>query len=161
VTETMHCYRHPRRETRVSCAACGRPICTECMRPTDVGIKCPDDARLPRSARAGVMKPNQILKSFLAGIGVALVGVPVVYVLFDLPLQWLLSIAAGYGAGTLINRAGGRNGGPLAIAISVVATAIPFLAWLTPDVLTGAANLFEIVAMVFAVVAAGLANRRP
>ncbi len=107
------------------------------------------------------MKPNQILKSFLAGIGVALVGVPVVYVLFDLPLQWLLSIAVGYGAGTLINRAGGRNGGPLAIAISVVATAIPFLAWLTPDVLTGAANLFEIVAMVFAVVAAGLANRRP
>ena len=160
MTETMHCYRHPRRETRVSCATCGRPICTECMRPTDVGIKCPDDARLPRSARAGVMKPNQILKSFLAGIGVALVGVPVVYVLFDLPLQWLLSIAAGYGAGTLINRAGGRNGGPLAIAISVVATAIPFLTWLTPDVLTGAANLFEIVAMVFAVVAAGLANRR-
>jgi hypothetical protein len=161
VADTMRCYRHPRRETRVSCATCGRPICTECMRPTDVGIKCPDDARLPRSARAGVMKPNQILKSFLAGIGVALVGVPIVYVLFDLPLQWLLSIAAGYGAGTLINRAGGRNGGLLAIAISVVATTIPFLVWLTPDILTGAANLFEIVAMVFAVVAAGLANRRP
>ncbi len=161
MAEVMHCYRHPKRETRVSCATCGRPICTECMRPTDVGIKCPDDARLPRSARAGVMKPNQILKSVLAGIGVTLVGVPIVYVLFDLPLQWLLSIAAGYGAGILINRAGGRNGGPLAIAISVVATAIPFLVWLTPDILTGAANLFEIIAMVFAVVAAGLANRRP
>ena len=50
MAETMRCYRHPNRETRVSCATCGRPICTECMVPTDVGIKCPDDARLPRGA---------------------------------------------------------------------------------------------------------------
>jgi hypothetical protein len=160
VTEVMHCYRHPKRETRVSCATCGRPICTECMIPTDVGIKCPDDARLPRSARTGVMKPNQVLWSFLAGIGVVLLGIPVVYVLFNLPFQWLLAIAAGYGAGILINRASGRNGGPLAIAISVVATAIPFLVWLTPDILAGTANALGFVPMVFAIIAAGLANRR-
>ncbi len=159
MAETMHCYRHPKRETRVSCATCGRPICTECMRPTYVGIKCPDDAELPRSARTGVMQPNQVLKSFLAGIGVALVGIPVVYVLFGLPLQWLLSAAAGYGAGTFINRAGGRNGGPLAIAISVVSTAVPFLVWLMPSILAGSVG-FQVVPMVLAAVAAGLANRR-
>jgi hypothetical protein len=159
VAETMRCYRHPKRETRVSCATCGRPICTECMRPTYVGIKCPDDAKLPRSARTGVMQPDQILKSFLAGIGVALVGIPVVYVLFGLPLQWLLSAAAGYGAGTLINRAGGRNGGPLAIAISVVSTAVPFLVWLMPSILAGSVG-FRVVPMVLAAIAAGLANRR-
>ncbi len=159
MAETMHCYRHPKRETRVSCATCGRPICTECMRPTYVGIKCPDDAKLPRSARTGVMQPNQVLKSFLAGIGVALVGIPVVYVLFGLPLQWLLSAAAGYGAGTFINRAGGRNGGPLAIAISVVSTAVPFLVWLMPSILAGSVG-FQVVPMVLAAVAAGLANRR-
>ena len=68
MAETMHCYRHPSRETRVSCATCGRPSCTDCMVPTDVGIKCPDDARLPRGARAGVMKGNQVAKSFLAGV---------------------------------------------------------------------------------------------
>ena len=161
MAETMRCYRHPKRETRVSCATCGRPICTECMRPTDVGIKCPDDARLPRSAQTGVMKPSQILKSFLAGIGVALIGLPIVYVLLDLPFQWLLSAAAGFGAGTFINRAGGRNGGPLAIAISVVSTAIPFLVWLAPDILMGTANVFSVAPVVFAVLAAGLANRRP
>ena len=160
MAETMHCYRHPGRGTRVSCATCGRPICTECMRPTDVGIKCPDDARLPRGARTGVMKTSQILKSFLAGVVIILVGIPVVYVLFDLPLQWLLSIAAGYGAGTLVYRAGGRNGGPLAIAISIVATAIPFLVWLAPDILVGGVNVFRFVPMLLAVVAAGLANRR-
>ncbi len=159
MAETMHCYRHPKRETRVSCATCGRPICTECMRPTYVGIKCPDDAKLPRSARTGVMQPNQVLKSFLAGIGVALVGIPVVYVLFELPLQWLLSAAAGYGAGTFINRAGGRNGGPLAIAISVVSTAVPFLVWLMPSILAGSVG-FRVVPMVLAAIAAGLANRR-
>ena len=96
MAEVMHCYRHPKRETRVSCASCGRPICTECMRPTDVGIKCPEDARLPRGARAGVMKTNQILWSVLAGLAVALVGIPLVgYVIFSLTCQWLLSIAAG------------------------------------------------------------------
>jgi membrane associated rhomboid family serine protease len=39
------CYRHPNRETGVSCSNCGRPICTECMTPTSVGMRCPDCAR--------------------------------------------------------------------------------------------------------------------
>src|SRR4029450_9183382 len=110
----MHCYRHPKRETRVSCATCGRPICTECMVATDVGIKCPEDARLPRGARAGGMKADPVLRRLLAGPGVSVAGIPVVSVLFSLPLTLLLSAAAGYGAGTLINRAGGRHGGMIA-----------------------------------------------
>src|ERR687894_1791992 len=99
MSDTMHCYRHPRRETRVTCATCGRPICTECMRQTAVGIKCPEDARPPRGARIGVMKPNQILKALLAGAGVAVAGTPGAYVLLSIPgiYPFLLSIAAGYG----------------------------------------------------------------
>ena len=160
MTEPMHCYRHPKRETRVSCATCGRPICTECMVATDVGIKCPDDARLPRRARAGVMKSNQVLRSTLAGAGVAVAGIPVAYVLFLVPFTLLLSAAAGYGAGTLINRAGGRNGGPVAIAISVLATAVPFLVVLTPDLLAGGINPYRLIALVVAAIAAGVANRQ-
>jgi hypothetical protein len=91
---------------------------------------------------------------------VVLVGIPIVYMLFSLPFQWLLSAAAGFGAGTFINRAGGRNGGPLAIAISVVATAIPFLVWLAPAIFMGTISVFEGASVVFAVLAAGLANRR-
>ena len=79
--------------------------------------------------------------------------------LFLLPFTWLISAAAGYGAGILINRAGGRNGGPLAIAISVLATAVPFLVMLAPDLLAGALNRGP-DRMVFAVIAAGVANRR-
>jgi len=130
------------------------------MVATDVGIKCPDDARLPRRARAGVMKSNQVLRSTLAGAGVAVAGIPVAYVLFLVPFTLLLSAAAGYGAGTLINRAGGRNGGPVAIAISVLATAVPFLVVLTPDLLAGGINPYRLIALVVAAIAAGVANRQ-
>ena len=36
------CYRHPSRETAVSCSSCGRPICPDCMTPTPVGMRCPE-----------------------------------------------------------------------------------------------------------------------
>jgi membrane associated rhomboid family serine protease len=39
------CYRHPQRETVVSCSSCGRPICPDCMTPTPVGMRCPECAR--------------------------------------------------------------------------------------------------------------------
>ncbi len=38
------CYRHPNRETGVSCSNCGRPICPDCMTPTPVGMRCPECA---------------------------------------------------------------------------------------------------------------------
>jgi len=130
------------------------------MVATNVGIKCPEDARLPRGARVGVMKTNQLLWSILAGLAVAVAGVPVAWVLFRLPFTFLLSAAAGYGAGTLINRAGGRNGGPIAITISVLATLVPFIVLLGPNFLAGHINPYQLIAPVFAAIAAGVANRR-
>lgn len=38
------CYRHPGRATNVSCSSCGRPICTDCMTPSPVGMRCPECA---------------------------------------------------------------------------------------------------------------------
>ena len=38
------CYRHPSRETGVSCSSCGNPICPDCMTPTPVGMRCPECA---------------------------------------------------------------------------------------------------------------------
>ncbi len=138
MSEQMHCYRHPKRETRVSCATCGRPICTECMVSTDVGIKCPDDARLPRGARAGVMKTNQIVKTVLAGIGVAIVGIPVAYLILRLGIgRIILSALAGYGAGTLIHRVGGRNGGPLVMIVSGAAVLLAYSPFLVRSFASG------------------------
>jgi len=155
VSGPLRCYRHPNRETRVSCATCGRPICTECMVPTDVGIKCPEDAKLPRRARAGAMRPKQLAKSLLAGAGVAVAGLPVVYAIFQIGfLTLLLSLAAGYGAGTLVHRAGGRNGGPPAMAISGVAVALPYLVLLAPELLSGGLPAIRLAAAAIAVLAA-------
>src|SRR5881392_977069 len=44
----MRCYRHPNRETYISCSECGRPICTECMTPAPVGQRCPEHSGKPQ-----------------------------------------------------------------------------------------------------------------
>jgi membrane associated rhomboid family serine protease len=45
-----YCYRHPKRETGLSCSVCERPICTECMTMAPVGIRCPDHSGKPQGA---------------------------------------------------------------------------------------------------------------
>jgi len=47
---TMTCYRHPDRETGVSCSDCGRGICPDCMVFAPVGIRCPDHSGQPQGA---------------------------------------------------------------------------------------------------------------
>ena len=46
-----YCYRHPNRETFVSCSECGRPICAECTTPAPVGQRCPEHSGRPQGAR--------------------------------------------------------------------------------------------------------------
>ncbi|MEU4557418.1 rhomboid family intramembrane serine protease [Actinoplanes sp. NPDC023936] len=36
------CYRHPSRETLITCSRCERPICTSCMNDASIGHQCPD-----------------------------------------------------------------------------------------------------------------------
>ena len=39
-TAVPTCYRHPNRETYVSCSRCGRPACPDCLRAAPVGQHC-------------------------------------------------------------------------------------------------------------------------
>jgi membrane associated rhomboid family serine protease len=45
-----YCYRHPDRETGLSCSVCERPICTDCATFAAVGIRCPDHSGTPQGA---------------------------------------------------------------------------------------------------------------
>ena len=51
MAETLRCYRHPDRETGVSCSECGRPICPDCMTFGPVGIRCPDHSGKPKGVQ--------------------------------------------------------------------------------------------------------------
>src|ERR1044072_2606560 len=51
MSSPMYCYRHPNRETYVSCSECGRPICSECMTPAPVGQRCPEHSGKPQGVR--------------------------------------------------------------------------------------------------------------
>jgi membrane associated rhomboid family serine protease len=42
------CYRHPDRETGLSCSVCERPICTDCATFAAVGIRCPEHSGKPQ-----------------------------------------------------------------------------------------------------------------
>ena len=45
MSEITTCYRHPDRETGVSCQRCDKYICVSCSTPGAVGFLCPDDAK--------------------------------------------------------------------------------------------------------------------
>jgi membrane associated rhomboid family serine protease len=66
------CYRHPNRETGVRCSNCERPICTDCMTATPVGMRCPECAR--QRQRVGTVRSTTdepVLTYVLIGINVA------------------------------------------------------------------------------------------
>jgi membrane associated rhomboid family serine protease len=76
----MYCYRHPNRETLVSCSECGRPICEECMTFAPVGIRCPDHSGQPQGAqrvsqgmrRASFEGTGALVTKALVGINVGI-----------------------------------------------------------------------------------------
>jgi membrane associated rhomboid family serine protease len=87
------CYRHPGRETYVTCNRCGRPICPDCMTEASVGFQCPEcvsaGRRTQRQARtafgasragnAGYVTITLIALNVLGlVVGVAIAGAPAV-----------------------------------------------------------------------------------
>jgi hypothetical protein len=61
----------------------------------------------------------------------------------------IFSALAGYGAGTLVHRAGGRNGGPFAMTISGVAVAAAYAPFLIDSFASG--NFFRVLPALVAV----------
>jgi hypothetical protein len=137
--EQATCYRHPSRETNISCSDCGRPICTDCMVYSAVGIKCPECAKLPRSAIVR-LKPERAARAALAAL---LVGAAMgfgILILQGLGLFFALILGyfIGLGMGELVLSASGRYRGAetgwIAIAGCIWAYLFPYLLALGVDV---------------------------
>src|SRR5512132_448531 len=64
------CYRHPNRETGVSCSNCGRPICPDCMTSTSVGMRCPECANQRTRVVRGAGTDEPVLTYVVIGINV-------------------------------------------------------------------------------------------
>jgi membrane associated rhomboid family serine protease len=81
------CYRHPDRETRVSCSSCGRPICPDCMTPTPVGMRCPECMQQRTKVVQGVGRGGGRLGAFPATVVLIAINV----------IAYLIEITAGTG----------------------------------------------------------------
>lgn len=88
------CYRHPDRQTWITCTRCERPICPDCMNSAAVGFQCPECvAQGRRSTRAatsvfggGTEGERGTVTKTLMGINIGV---------------WLLSLVVGIATGEL------------------------------------------------------------
>lgn len=78
------CFRHPNRETWVSCVRCGRPACPECLRQAAVGQQCVEcvrggsqGTRRARTAFGGRRVTNAVVTWALVGANVLIFVVEV------------------------------------------------------------------------------------
>jgi membrane associated rhomboid family serine protease len=79
------CYRHPGRETYVSCVRCGRPICPDCMITAAVGFQCPECVRDGRkTVRQGRTPFGGRVTSNPHAVTYALIGLNALAFLFEM-----------------------------------------------------------------------------
>ena len=108
MADTQYCYRHPDRETGLSCSECGRPICVDCMCTAPVGIRCPDHAATGRPLSQTVKAARPSLSSGTL-VTKALIAFNVAF--------YLVTVAQGVG----VNQPGGRLFGEFALFGPLVA----------------------------------------
>ncbi len=99
--ETRYCYRHPDRETGLSCSECDRPICADCANFGPVGVRCPDHASVRPRSPAARIKPPQVRRA--PGIALSTGSAPVTYTLIALNVVIYL---IGASQGGSLNQAG-------------------------------------------------------
>src|SRR2546423_13834749 len=93
--ETRYCYRHPDRETGLSCSDCGRPICADCANFGPVGIRCPEHASVRRGP-ATRLKPRPVRRA--PGLALASGNAPVTMTLIALNVAvYLVTVVQGHG----------------------------------------------------------------
>lgn len=128
--EVRYCANHPNRATLVSCSACGKPLCPDCMVYSAVGIKCAECARMPRSARV-TLKSGRLLRAVAAGLATGTaVGFAYYYILGSIRFFFFFFFVAagiGYLVGEAVLRASGRYRGLQTAVVAALSTLWAFL----------------------------------
>ena len=119
MTEPLRCYRHPNRETYVSCSECGRGICPDCMVFGPVGIRCPDHAK--GAAAAPKQRAKVTARRLSAPVGLVtriLIGINVGVYLLELATGAGINANSGwiYEHGVLIATAIDSSGHAIGVA---------------------------------------------
>jgi membrane associated rhomboid family serine protease len=104
-TAVPRCFRHPGRETYLSCVRCGRPACPDCLRSAAVGQQCVDCVR---QASRTTRRPAGVFGGSLtsgATVTWTLVAINVVCYLAEIIFQNTV-----VGDGVLVGRVGSTLG---------------------------------------------------
>jgi hypothetical protein len=130
VVQEQACAYHPRRMTLVTCNACGKPLCPDCMVFSAVGIKCRECAKMPRSAIV-TLKPHRLARAVAAGLGAGTaVGLAYYYILGAIGFFFLLyfvALGVGYLVGEAVVRASGHYHGLQTAVIAALSTVWAFV----------------------------------
>jgi membrane associated rhomboid family serine protease len=107
------CYRHPGRQTYVSCVRCGRPACPDCLRPAAVGHQCVDcikegnrGARRPTGRFGGAVTTQAKVTWCLIGLNIILYLVQLAH--SNLATDWEMLGGFQYRSGQVIGVASGQ-----------------------------------------------------
>src|SRR5215208_3115132 len=134
-----YCYRHPNRETFVSCSECGRPICAECMTPAPVGQRCPEHSGKPQGARR---ISSGVRRGAFEGTGAlitsAFLHASLLHIAFNMYFLWFV--------GSAVEQALGRGRFLLIYFVSALAGSAGALVWTPTTPTVGASGaLFGIL----------------
>ena len=107
----LHCYRHPDRETLLSCSNCERPICTSCMTQAAVGMRCPECAG--RGGRTKVVTSASRMRAATGAPVATYVLIAVNVLVFIAEMAQGVGLSGGLGGSDLV-----RNGALLGPAVA-------------------------------------------
>src|SRR2546430_2651610 len=134
--EVPTCFRHPERETYLSCVRCGRPACPECLRSAPVGQQC---VECVKEGNRGVRTPAAMFGG-RAGSGAlvtyTLVGLNVLFYVLVPPYQQALGASGAvfglFGAWFVVSRRMQVDTRAIVILIVinlVIGFVVPNIAW--------------------------------
>ena len=124
---TLHCYRHPDRETLIRCGRCDRPICLQCQVRHPVGVRCRDCAQIRNDPLTTLSVPQYAL-AFVSALGASIVGgfiAPYLGLLFAFFVGPIIGGAIAEFVGRVI---GYKRGLPLQVVVAVCIVLGVFLA---------------------------------